>query len=108
MSLFRYLRRCFVVGFARVPHSIQKSTCGQPYHKKIIAENQSAAEPMLYDKMCKKEAVQSFLLCIGSEVTDIQEIYVYFDKIKYTCKSFIRVVDILFKIFHVFNVKCPD
>ena len=55
-----------------------------------------------------KKSIQPFLLCIGTAVDNITEIYIYFDQIKYSFKLFRRAADILFKIFHLFNLKYPE
>ena len=74
----------------------------------IIAENCTEAEKIIRRKTEIRKSIQPFLLCIGTAIDNITEIYIYFDQIKYGFKLFTRAVDIVFKIFHLFNLKYPE
>jgi len=46
-------------------------------------------------------------MCVGEDISKVADIYVYFDDVKYSFNSFLRAVDILFKIFYVFHLSFP-
>ncbi|XP_066591694.1 uncharacterized protein [Prorops nasuta] len=54
-----------------------------------------------------KENIQPFIYCLGSNIFSINEIYIFFDNIRYKAFSVIRALDICFKIFYVFNLEFP-
>lgn len=51
--------------------------------------------------------IQPRLLIVG-QLTDIREIYVYFDGIKYAFLNILHAADTCFKLFFIFNLKYPD
>lgn len=55
----------------------------------------------------KKKNIQPFLYCVGSDFLHIEEIFIFFDNIRYQFFNFLRAVDICFKIFFVFNLDFP-
>lgn len=54
----------------------------------------------------KKQPVQPFLLLIGNN-EDIETTFVVIDTVRYQMPSVLRGLDLLFKIFHVFQVNYP-
>jgi hypothetical protein len=50
---------------------------------------------------------QPFILVVGSEILRVTDFYVVFDNNKYKLNSFLKAVDICFRLFHAFNVKYP-
>lgn len=46
-------------------------------------------------------------MCVGDGITDIQEIFVYFDNIMYKFVNIVRAVDICFKTIYLFNLDFP-
>lgn len=55
----------------------------------------------------KGAPIQPCILIVG-EITNVKQVYVYFDGIKYTFLNAIQAADICFKLFFVFNLKYPD
>lgn len=47
--------------------------------------------------------IQPFIIVIG-QLSNQKDILVYFDEIKYKILTIQRAVDVVFKIFHVFNL----
>lgn len=72
-----------------------------------IAKSHEQLEDHLRFKTAKCENIQPHILAIGDTVSQIKEVYVFFDNIKFPFKSFIRAVDICFKIFFLFNLEYP-
>lgn len=54
----------------------------------------------------KRENIQPFILGIGN-LNAISQYFIYFDGMLIPFKSFLRSLDILFKIFHVFHLEYP-
>lgn len=54
-----------------------------------------------------KASIQPFIICVGEDILNIKDISVYFDDIRYNFKSFVRAVDICFKIIYLFNLDFP-
>lgn len=50
--------------------------------------------------------IQPFIIIIG-QLSNQKDILVYFDDIKYKILTIQRAVDVVFKIFHVFNLSYP-
>jgi len=50
--------------------------------------------------------IQPFIIVIG-QLSSQKDILVYFDDIKYKILTIQRAVDVVFKIFHVFNLSYP-
>lgn len=65
------------------------------------------AEDHLRHRKTKNLPIQPFIITIGEDITKITDCYVYFDDLKIPLKSFIRAVDICFKIYHLFNLEYP-
>lgn len=55
----------------------------------------------------KSENVQPFIVVHGSSILDFDDVFLYFDGVKFVFKSFVRAVDICFKIFYLFNLQYP-
>lgn len=55
----------------------------------------------------QKNNIQPRLLILG-ELSSIKEIFVYFDNIRFPMVHILTAVDILFKIFFVFNLEFPN
>lgn len=55
----------------------------------------------------KKTTVQPYIIIEGPSLTEIRNVYVIMDKIKYHYQSLVQALDICFKCFHVFNVEYP-
>lgn len=55
----------------------------------------------------KGETIQPFVMAIGENLLSLSEFYVYSDGNMYQFSSFIRSVDICFKIFYLFNIEYP-
>lgn len=68
--------------------------------------HQEIEDHLMYLKN-RKECIQPFIMCVGEDISKITDIYMYFDDVKYSFNSFLRAVDILFKIFYVFNFSFP-
>lgn len=54
-----------------------------------------------------KKYIQPFIYCIGENIFSFQEIFIYFDDIRYKFFNILRAVDICFKIIYVFNLDFP-
>lgn len=65
------------------------------------------AEDHLRHRKLKNEPIQPFIIVIGEDITKIIDTYIYFDGVKIMLKSFIRAVDVCFKIYHLFNLEYP-
>lgn len=68
--------------------------------------HQEIEDHLMYLKS-KRESIQPFIMCVGEDISKVTDIYVYFDDVKYSFNSFLRAVDILFKIFYVFHLSFP-
>lgn len=55
----------------------------------------------------RSENVQPFIAVIGPTILKFTDIFIYFDGIKLPFKTFVRAVDICFKIFYLFNLEYP-
>lgn len=55
----------------------------------------------------RKYPLQPFLCVIGNLEETINSIFVVIDKIQYQCDTVLNALDLLFKIFHVFNAEYP-
>ncbi|XP_017475753.1 PREDICTED: uncharacterized protein LOC108366005 [Rhagoletis zephyria] len=65
-----------------------------------------------YDEMkCKAMergiSLQPQILVIGKELSRLESYYIVFDNILYKVPTFVRALDILFKLFHVLNFEYP-
>ena len=98
---------------------VTKSTDGKKNVKKYsISDSQDAfikrlddcqsAENYIKELKLQGKPIQPFLIIVSPHIGKCGDTYIYFDKVKYAFKSFARAVDILFKIFHVFNIKYPQ
>ena len=67
--------------------------------------NTAEAEANISSLKSKGEPIHPFIICIGKDINNIHEILVYFDNIKYPIKSFIRALDLCFKIHMTFDIK---
>ncbi|KAI8115639.1 hypothetical protein CVS40_12277, partial [Lucilia cuprina] len=72
----------------------------------IVAETKEELDMKLKLLKLQKCNIQPRLLILG-EIANVKEIFVYFDEIKYPMVQIITAVDILFKIFFVFNLEFP-
>lgn len=72
----------------------------------IIATTQQELDIKLNLLKLQKNCIQPRLLIIGS-ILDIKQIFVYFDDIKYPMCKILTAVDVLFKLFFVFNLEFP-
>ncbi|XP_031340791.1 uncharacterized protein LOC116168916 [Photinus pyralis] len=68
--------------------------------------HQELEDHLLHLKQLKNN-IQPFILVVGENINNFKEMYVYFDDLRYTFTSFLRAVDICFKIFFVFNLDFP-
>ena len=95
---------------------VTKSTDGKKNVKKYsIWDSQDAfikrlddcqsAENYIKELKLQGKPIQPFLIIVSPHIGKCGDTYIYFDKVEYAFKSFARAVDILFKIFHVFNIK---
>ncbi|KAB0790611.1 hypothetical protein PPYR_14983 [Photinus pyralis] len=73
----------------------------------FMGHNPQETEDHLRHLKTRKQAIQPFILGIGEEISNISELYVYFDDIKYVFTNFLRAVDICLKIFFLFNLNFP-
>lgn len=55
-----------------------------------------------------KRNIQAFIFCIGENIFSFNEIFIYFDDIKYKFFNILRAVDICFKTFYLFNLQFPS
>ncbi|XP_055850568.1 uncharacterized protein LOC129915128 [Episyrphus balteatus] len=53
------------------------------------------------------ENIQPFIIVHGVSILNFSEIFLYFDGVKFPFNSFIRAVDICYKIFYLFNLEYP-
>lgn len=67
----------------------------------------AAMEEEIRFKTSNSENIQPFIMIVGESLKVINEVFVYFDGIKFPFKSVIRSVDCCFKIFHLFNLEYP-
>lgn len=74
----------------------------------FVAPSIQAIEDHIIFLKSRSENVQPFIAVVGTNIFDVQEIYIYFDGIKYPFKNIIRAVDICFKIFYLFNLEYPN
>lgn len=54
-----------------------------------------------------RDRVQPCVLCLGKDILTAKKYYVYYDNIKYDFKDFLRALNMLFKIFQIFNIQYP-
>lgn len=54
-----------------------------------------------------KRNIQPFVYCVGADVSSIEEMYIFFDNIRYKFFNVLRAIDICFKIFYLFNLDFP-
>ena len=55
----------------------------------------------------KGTPIQPCLLIVG-ETTNVKEVFVFFDGVKYALLNVIQAADVCFKLFFIFNLKYPD
>lgn len=72
-----------------------------------VCKSPQEIEPHLEHLRSRSSCIQPFLIAIGDSITDLKEFYIFFDGIKYAFKSFLRGFDVLFKLFHLFNLEYP-
>lgn len=72
-----------------------------------IGDNLESIENYWKQQKEKQKHGQPLILCTGSDIQNIKEIYVYFDNVKYYFNNFLKAVDICVKICFVFNIKFP-
>lgn len=73
-----------------------------------LANSNQEIQEHLHFLKARKEHIQPFILCtFGDEITDIQEILLYFDETIYKFINMLRAVDICFKIIYLFNLDFP-
>lgn len=54
-----------------------------------------------------KGKLQPLMVCVGPNMLDLNEFYVYFYPILYKCETFAKCIDTCFKIYMVLNLKYP-
>lgn len=67
----------------------------------------AAVDQHLQKLLSTSENIQPFIIIVGPDVFQVEEILIYFDGIKYKFFNILNAIDICFKIFHLFNLKYP-
>lgn len=73
----------------------------------LIAENNRELELKLELLKLHNNNIQPLLLVIG-QVHCVQQIYIYFDGIRFPILKVLTAVDLLYKTFFVFNLEFPN
>lgn len=73
----------------------------------IIADSQNELEAKITLLKLQNRCIQPRLLVVG-DIGNVQSISVYFDDIKYPFLTTLNAIDLLFKIFFVFNLEYPE
>lgn len=73
----------------------------------IVARSNEEMDLKLNLRKIQSKCVQPTLLIVGDEF-NVKSIYIYFNGNRYPMKKVLIAIDILYKIFFVFNLKFPD
>lgn len=73
----------------------------------FCAKTQQEVEEHIKHLKMRKNAIQPFILCTGDDITEIKNICVYFDDVRYKFFHIIKAVDICLKIIYLFNLDFP-
>lgn len=55
----------------------------------------------------KKETLQPLICCVGEDVMQIKEYFIYYGSVFYKFENILKCFDVAFKIFHVLNLEYP-
>lgn len=66
-----------------------------------------AVKKLTDDSVASKTTVQPIICVVGTDLSDIQDFYVYYFNTYYKLPNIMKSIDVCFKIFHVFNLKYP-
>lgn len=73
-----------------------------------IAKNVQAVEDHIEHRKRNPDNIQPLIIIVGEDILSFKQCFLYLDDIKFPFDSFIRAVDICFKIFVLFNLKYPN
>lgn len=73
----------------------------------LIAATSEELEAKLKLLKLQCKSIQPRILIIG-EISNIKSIFVYVDDIQYPFLTFVNALDVLFKIFYLFNLQYPS
>lgn len=73
----------------------------------FLGQSVQEIEDHIINLLQKKKNIQPFIYCIGKDILSVEEIFIYFDDIRYKLFRFLRAVDICFKLFYLFNLDFP-
>ncbi|XP_067617320.1 uncharacterized protein [Eurosta solidaginis] len=76
-------------------------------HCEYINDYQRRYDELKSKAMEKCTTLQPLILVIGEELKSLESYYIVFDGVLYKVPTFVRALAILFKLFHVFNLKYP-
>ncbi|XP_067629384.1 uncharacterized protein [Eurosta solidaginis] len=76
-------------------------------HCEYINDYQRRYDELKGKAMEKCTTLQPLILVIGEELKSLESYYIVSDGVLYKVPTFVRALDILFKLFHVFNLKYP-
>ncbi|XP_067613875.1 uncharacterized protein [Eurosta solidaginis] len=76
-------------------------------HCEYINDYQRRYDELKSKAMEKCTTLQPLILVIGEELKSLESYYIVFDGVLYKVPTFVRALDLLFKLFHVFNLKYP-
>lgn len=73
----------------------------------FVGKSAQEVEERLRFLHSNKSAVQPFIYAVADDLTKVEEVYTYFDGIRYKFFSVTRAVDMCYKIMYVFNFEFP-
>lgn len=74
----------------------------------ILCGQSSNITDKIHEISKKKKPMQPFIILVGSNIQAIDDFYVYFDYIIYKLSTFLKSLEVCFKIFFVFNLHYPN
>lgn len=74
-------------------------------HVLTVNDLQRKLESIKSEFAARKEKLQPRVVVVGPKIDDLKEFYVYCDGLKYKCCTFIKCLDIIIKLCHVYKIK---
>lgn len=76
-------------------------------HIKSINDYERMKEERAKEYLAKKMSMQPYLIVVGTDINELTDFYVSYDRILLKFHSFVGALDLCFKLFQVFHLKYP-